>query len=99
MSVRGIDFRDSVKTERDKQRFKIAYEKENYNRRPDLLLSNIKDNKKELKPINPVVSKRGSDNRHQVLEGRKKAQYNKANTPFMSYSQPVDAKIKQGIFF
>jgi len=98
MSVRGIDFRDSVKTERDQQRFQIAYEKQNYNRRPDILLNNIKDTKR-LKMTKPVISKRGSDERHQVLEGRKKAQYNKANTPFMSYTQPVDSKIKQGIFF
>lgn len=98
MSIRGIDFRDGVKTERDQQRFKIAYEKQNYNRRPDILLNNSKDSFK-LKPSKPVISMRGSDNRNQVLEGRKKAQYNKVNTPFMSHSQPVDSKIKQGIYF
>ena len=97
-SVRGTGFRDGVKTERDQQRYNISYDKDVDKRRPDTLLGNFMKNPK-LKSTKPVISMRGSDERHQVIEGRKKAQYNKANTTFMSYSQPVDTKIQQGIYF
>lgn len=97
-STRGIDDRDSVKNQRDQQRFHIAYHKNTHEMRPDILYNNPK-NKYTNKPTTPVISKRGSDLKDQVIEGRKKAQYNKANTPFMTFTQPVDTKIKQGIFF
>ena len=97
-SVRGMDLRDGVKTERDQQRYNISYDKDVDKRRPDTFLKNPKDGFK-LKSNKPVISMRGSDERHQIIEGRKKAQYNKANTTFMSHTQPVDTKIQQGIYF
>ena len=66
--------------------------------RPDILYSNPKDINK-LGKKTPVISNRGSDLKDQVLEGRKKAQFNKANSGFMRFTTPVDAKINQGIYF
>ena len=81
--MRGMDSRDSQKDLRDRVRYQIAYEK-------DI---------KSLSNTKPVISKRASDIKDQVLEGRKKAQYNKATSPFMKFSQPVDGRIQQGTFF
>tara|TARA_R100000541_G_scaffold11969_5_gene20240 strand:- start:2267 stop:2572 length:306 start_codon:yes stop_codon:yes gene_type:complete len=99
-SIRGMDNRDMVKVLRDKQRYDIAYNKDNTSNifRKDIFRESPKDMTK-LKLNKPVISMRGSDIKDQVLEGRKKAQYNKVNTPFMSYSQPVDTKITQGLYF
>ena len=95
---RGIDNRDVVKNERDQARFHIAYHKNTHDMRPDILYSNPKDINK-LGKKTPVISNRGSDLKDQVLEGRKKAQFNKANSGFMRFTTPVDAKINQGIYF
>ena len=98
--MRGMDSRDSQKDLRDRVRYQIAYEKDITNNpyRPDTFDNNPKDIK-TLSNTKPVISKRASDIKDQVLEGRKKAQYNKANSPFMKFSQPVDGRIQQGTFF
>lgn len=95
---RGRDNKDFVKNMRDQARFHIAYHKNTHKMRPDTLYNNPKDTSRLVKKT-PVISNRGSDVKDQVLEGRKKAQYNKANSGFMRFSQPVDTKIKQGIYF
>jgi len=95
---RGMDNRDVVKNERDRARFHIAYHKDTNKMRPDTFYNNPKDLGK-LKGKTPVISNRGSDLKDQVLEGRKKAQYNKANSGFMRFTTPVDTKIQQGTYF
>lgn len=97
-SQRGMDLKDGVKNMRDRARFNIAYDKDVDRRRPDTFRNNPKDIGK-LKSTTPVISNRASDLKDQVLEGRKKAQYNKANTGFMRFTTPVDAKIQQGTYF
>jgi hypothetical protein len=97
-SERGIDNRDVVKNMRDRARYNIAYSKDVDMRRPDTFRNNPKDIGK-LKVKTPVISNRGSDLKDQVLEGRKKAQYNKANSGFMRFTTPVDTKIQQGTYF
>jgi len=98
--MRGMDSRDSQKDLRDRVRYQIAYEKDITNNpyRPYTFDNNPKDIK-SLSNTKPVISKRASDIKDQVLEGRKKAQYNKANSGFMRFSTPIDTKIKQGVYF
>ena len=95
-----MDSRDTEKDLRDRARYQIAYEKDITNNpyRPDTFNNNPKDIQ-ILSKSKPVISKRASDIKDQVLEGRKKAQYNKANSGFMKFSKPVDDRIKQGIYF
>ena len=97
-SVRGIDLKDGVKNSRDRARFDIAYSKDVDMRRPDTFRNNPKDIK-SMKKTTPVISNRASDIKNQVLEGRSKAQYNKANSGFMRFTTPVDTKIQQGTYF
>ena len=95
---RGRDNKDFVKNQRDQARFHIAYHKNTHDMRPDILYNNPKDTNR-IKKNTPVISNRASDLKDQVLEGRKKAQYNKANSGFMRFTTPVDTKIKQAVYF
>jgi hypothetical protein len=97
-SERGMDLKDGPKNMRDRARYNIAYSKDVDMRRPDTFRNNPKDIGK-LKGKTPVISNRGSDLKDQVLEGRKKAQYNKSNSGFMRFTTPVDTKIQQGTYF
>lgn len=80
--MRGHDSRDTQKVMRDMMRRKIANGKtQDVLRHNTLLHDRIKDVSR-LQPVKPVLSTRGGDVRHLIQEGRKKAQFNKANSAF-----------------
>lgn len=90
--MRGVDERNIVKDIRDSVR-----------RGNDLIANNDFKRHNELfdrklratvpKPVLPTVSSRGGDMRNMVCEGRKKAQFKKAATVFMTHSVPVSNKV------
>jgi hypothetical protein len=91
--IRGHDERDMVKNMRDQLRRHIADGKTHDNLRHNVLLhSRVKDINR-LKAVKPVVSLRGGDLRNIVQEGRKKAQFKKASSIFMTHTQPVVNKV------
>jgi len=85
--VRGMDSRDKVKCMRDMMRRKIADGKTQDVLRHNTLLHNRVKDVSRLQLLKPVLSTRGGDVRHLIQEGRKKAQFNKANNPFTKLSQ------------
>lgn len=94
--LRGHDIRDTAKTMRDMVRREIADGKTmDKVRHNDLLHTRIKDTNR-LPVVKPVVSLRGGDIRNIIQEGRKKAQSNKANSIFMTHTQPVVNKVISG---
>ena len=100
-SVRGMTDKDMVKTMRDRARYEIAAHNDISNNRfrPDRrIMSQSEFKVKPLKSAPIPVSRRGSDLKDQVLEGRKQAQHKKANSVFMSYTQPQNIKINGNLF-
>jgi len=87
--MRGMDNRDVVKTARDVMRRGIADDRTQDKLRHNNLLHNRITDIKRLKPVKPVISIRGGDIKNIIQEGRKKAQFNKATSPFTIHSQPV----------
>ena len=84
--MRGHDSRDTQKVMRDMMRRKIADGKtQDVLRHNELLHKRIKDVSR-LQAVKPVLSTRGGDVRHLIQEGRKKAQFNKANSAFTKLS-------------
>ena len=53
---------------------------------------------RNLPNLIPVVSKRGGDMRNLVQEGRKKEQFKKAATLFMTHTNPIGAKVVTSMF-
>lgn len=72
----GMDSRDMMKCKRDQFRRQADIMRTDI-RRPNDLFS-PKSVSVNLRRVKPVISTRGTDIRHIVQEGRKKAQYNKA---------------------
>lgn len=72
----GMDSRDMVKCKRDQFRRQADLMRTDVRRPNDLFAP--KSVSVSLRKVKPVVSTRGTDIRHIIQEGRKKAQYNKA---------------------
>ena len=94
--MRGMDNKDIVKTARDVVRRGIADGKSSDLLRHNELLHNRVKDIRRLNVPKPVISVRGGDIRNIIQEGRKKAQHNKAHSPFTVHSQPSKNKYFSG---
>lgn len=92
--AQGHDNRDVVKSVRDVARREISKLKEETRRHNDFD-RRIPDVSK-LRTIRPVIAPRGGDIKNIIQEGRKKAQHNKAYSPFMSRVEPIKHKYMSG---
>ena len=91
--LRGHDERDMVKNMRDQVRRSVADSKTHDVLRHNVLLHNRVKDVSRLKAVKPIVSLRGGDLKNIVQEGRKKAQFKKSSSLFMTHTQPIVNKV------
>ena len=95
MIMRGMDNRDMVKCMREQTRFNNEFMAKTDFRRPHAFKSMYQ--KPSNMPVpKPVVSARGGDLKDIVKQGREKAQFNKAVSPFTQTTIPNKMKIGGG---